>query len=302
MAKQYSGVSTLRKGDASDEITEGCLILEGGAFRGLYTSGALDAFMEEDLNMSCSVGISAGSLNGMNYISGQIGRSGRMNLQYRHDGRYCGFRALVQNKGVIGFKFIYGTMPNVEDFNGERFYSRPMKFYAQMASLETGGAEYVEKNSGTDIWQAVRASSSMPYVSKKVIVDGKPYLDGGCACKVPVDWGKEHGYDKTVIIRTRERGWRYPVKDKPSKMPYRFYRKYPEFAESLATTEVRHNEACARMEQMHDNGEIFVLWPSEHVTVSRLEKDMEKLGALYWLGYNDAKAAIPAIKEFLGAK
>ncbi len=296
-AKTYSGVDSLPEGRASDDITEGCILLEGGAFRGVYTSGVLDSLMQEGINMSCTVGISAGSLNGVNYVAGQIGRSARINLRYRLDGRYVGLKAFARNKGVIGFDFVFGPMDHVEPLDTERFMDPGRKFYAEVTNCLTGEAMFKEKSETSDILQAVRASSSMPYISAKVMVDGVPCLDGGCAYKVPLDWPIEQGYKKIVVVRTRERGWRSDGRQ--NRMPYRFYRKYKEFADVLAGSNARHDEICQRMEDMHDAGDIFVIWPSEHVTVSRLEKDMEKLGALYWLGYNDAKAQLPALKEYL---
>jgi len=88
--KTYSGISKIPSGRASDKLTEGCLVLEGGAFRGLYTQGFLDALMLADINLSCVIGVSAGALGGANYVSGQIGRSARINLNYRADSRYIG--------------------------------------------------------------------------------------------------------------------------------------------------------------------------------------------------------------------
>ena len=178
----YSGIETLPRGRASDNITEGCMVLEGGAFRGVYTSGVLDALMEEDINMRCTVGVSAGALNGVNYVSGQIGRSGRINLRYRHDSRYVGPKALRRNKGIIGFDFVFGDMAKVPPLDKKRFMDKSRQFYAVVTNLKTGKTEYLEKNSGIPPLRAVRASASMPFVSKPVIINGKPYLDGGCSC------------------------------------------------------------------------------------------------------------------------
>jgi predicted patatin/cPLA2 family phospholipase len=39
--------------------------------------------------------------------------------------------------------------------------------------------------------------------------------------------------------------------------------------------------------------------PSRPVDVTRLEPDMEKLGELYWLGYQDGTDRMDAIREYL---
>jgi hypothetical protein len=144
----YSGIGALPSGSASDNITEGCMVLEGGAFRGVYTSGVLDALMEEDINMRCTVGVSAGALNGVNYVTGQIGRSGRINLRYRHDSRYVGAKAIRRNKGIIGFDFVFGDMDRVPPLDKKRFMDRSRQFYIVVTNLKTGRTEYLEKNSG----------------------------------------------------------------------------------------------------------------------------------------------------------
>ncbi|MCD8205109.1 MAG: patatin family protein [Clostridia bacterium] len=299
--KVYSGLGTLPKGEASDKITEGCIVLEGGAFRGVYTSGVLDRLMEADINMRCTIGVSAGSLCAMNYVSGQIGRSAEVNLTFRHDSRYVGFRALMQNRGVIGFKFLFKNYPKDKTpFDEKRFMDPKRRFVAVATNCLTGGAEYFERGKCSDIYEAVRASSSMPYVSAKVKVEGTPCLDGGCADKIPYMWPINEGYDKVIIVRTRDKSWRKEIREKESRAPYTFYRgKYKPFAKALASSYRRANEAMDDIDRLEKEGRVFVIAPSSPVTVTRLEKDMEKLGALYWQGYHDAEKLLPELKEYL---
>ena len=160
--KVFSGLDRLPKGLASEQLTEGCVVLEGGAFRGLYTSGVLDALMEAGINLSCTVGVSAGALNGMNYVSGQIGRSGRLNLTYRHDSRYVGLKAIRKNRGVIGFDFILKNVNKEDPLNEERFFRPDRRFIVVATDCITGRPRYFEKSEGETIFQAVRASASMP--------------------------------------------------------------------------------------------------------------------------------------------
>lgn len=138
MEKVYSGIDRLPKGEAADRLTEGCIVLEGGAFRGVYGEGVLDALMEADLNFRCTIGVSAGALNGATYVSGQIGRSARINLRYRHDSRYVGARALRNNHGVIGFDFAFETLERDDPFDRARFMEPNRRFIAVAANCKTG--------------------------------------------------------------------------------------------------------------------------------------------------------------------
>lgn len=300
---KYSGLSKLPSGRTSDVIAPGCAVLEGGAFRGVYTSGVLDAFMEEDLNFECTVGVSAGALNGMNYVAGLIGRSGRINLSQRHNPRYvAGREAFRENAGVIGFEYVFHGYEedHPEDpYDFDRLYSTPRRFVAVATNCNTGEAEYFEKGKCSDILQAVRASASMPFVSKNVIIDGQPYLDGGCRVKVAYAWAMEQGFGKIVVVRTRLKESRRKVGKASGGLTRMFYHKYPKFAETQATSSARANADCDEMDRLESEGRIFVIAPSKDLGVSRLEKDMEKLGELYWLGYEDTRRQLPALREYL---
>ena len=294
----FTGVSRLPIGRASDKITDGCIVLEGGAFRGVYTSGVLDALMQADVNMSCTVGVSAGALNGVNYVSGQIGRSGRINLMYRHDSRYVGVRALSKNQGIIGFDFVFHDMPGVDKFDESRFNCPGRRFVSVVTNCLTGKTEYFEKDKCGDIFQTVRASASMPYVSKMVDIDGVPYLDGGCSCKIPYQWAIDSGFDKIVVVRTRQSSFRKQIKEHRNSKKS-LYKRYPEFAKVLKESNENYNRQCDELEKLEKDGRIFVINPSEPVSVGRLERDMEKLGALYYMGYEDAQKRLPDLYKYL---
>ena len=143
--KRFSGISKLPNGNTSNKIVPGCIVLEGGAFRGLYTSGVLDALMQFEINMQCTVGTSAGALNGFNYVAGQIGRSARINLGYRHDSRYVGLEAFKNNKGIIGFDFLMKGTQYFDPLNTPRFMNPTRDFIAVCTNCKTGRPEYFSK-------------------------------------------------------------------------------------------------------------------------------------------------------------
>ena len=298
MHKVYSGLENLPEGRASDHITEGCLVLEGGAFRGLYTQGFLDAMMENDINMACVIGVSAGALSGMNYISGQIGRSGRINLGFRHDSRYVGARAVLHSHSLLDIGFLTEDRGILEPFDHERFENSKQRFIAVATNCNNGKAVCFEKGRSRDIFAGVRASATMPYISPMVWIDGVPYLDGGCTCKIPYHWALQNGFQKIIVLRTRETTYRKP--DKISKTALRFYRSREAFAKKLAISNKSYNRQCDEIEQLHMEGRLLRIAPSETVTVARVEGDMEKLGNLYWLGYRDGVENDALIRNYLG--
>lgn len=292
-------VSHLPAGNASDKITEGCLVIEGGGFRGVYSGGVLDALMEADINMSCTIGVSAGALNGVNYVSGQIGRASRINLRFRNDDRYIGVQAMKNNNGIIGFSFLFKDVDTFEKFDYERFDKTPKRFIAVATNLLTGEAEYFEKGKCENIFQAVMASASMPYVSKPVIIDNIPYLDGGCVCRIPYQWALDNNFKKIIIVRNRVKEHRFTIYKNPYQIIKHTYRNYPDFAKALSVADEQYNNHCDELEKLEKEGRVLILSPSEDIRIDTLETNIEKLENWYFSGYNDTKARLQEIKNYL---
>ena len=282
----YSDFESIPNGRASNKLTDGCLVLEGGAFRGLYSQGIVDTLMLLDINFSCVIGVSAGALCGMGYVSGQIGRSARVNIGYRHDSRYIGARALAHSHSILDVGFLTEDRGILEPFDEERFMDPQRRFVAVATNCLSGEPTYFQKGECADIALAVRASATMPYMSPMVQIDDVPYLDGACSCKIPYEWALEQQYKKIVVIRTRERGYKKEVKDVP--LARRMYRNYPQLVKSLAGVNAYYNLQCDEIERLHAEGRLFCFAPSEPVTIDKVESDVQKLGDLYWLGVYDA--------------
>ncbi len=293
----YDKLDKIPTGSANDNIQDACLVLEGGAFRGLYNQGVMDAWMKHGLNFGCVIGVSAGALAGLNYVSGQIGRSARANLGYRHDRNYIGAGAVMKSRSMINLDFLISDLNEIEPLNEERFYSDRQRFVAVATNCITGEAEYFEKGKCEDIMAAIKASASMPYITPMVPIGDGLYLDGGCACKIAYQWALDEGYKKIVIVRTRNREFRKKPNQRYSAK--RFYRDYPAFAEKLDRMNADYNMQLDEIDNLEQSGRVFVVAPEKPVDVSRVEGNMQKLGNLYWTGYHDGKESLLPIKEYL---
>lgn len=299
MGQTYSRIDQIPQGKASANMTEGCLVLEGGAFRGLYTQGVLDAMMQNDINLSCVIGVSAGALGGLNYVSGQIGRSARINLSYRHDSRYVGVKALIRSHSILDVGFLTEDRGIIsEPLDKERFSRPDQRFIAVATNCLSGRPVCFEKGRcGDCMMDGVRASATMPYISPMVVIKGRPYLDGGCSCAIPYRWAMKQGYRKIIVIRTRDPLFR--KEEKRVSPAIRIYRRYPMLAVKLIQSDRRYNFQCDEVEQLHRRGRLLRIAPSVSVNVGRVEPDLEKLGELYWLGYNDCLANLEGIRKYL---
>lgn len=275
------------------------LILEGGGLRGVYTAGVLDAFIEAEVEFSSVYGVSAGSCQGCSYLAKQKGRGLRTNIDYVGDPEYFGMRSLLKTGDFFGVDMCYDKIPNVLDpFDYDAFEEYEGKFYAVVTNLETGQAEYLRvSNPRKHMWM-IRASSSLPLLSRTVIVKGKPYLDGGIGDSIPVKQSVADGNSKNVVILTREEGYRKEANPMLPLIRMR-YRKYPAFIETAKNRHISYNDTLDYLEAEAEKGNVFLIRPKEKVEVDRLEKDKDKLMRLYEIGYEDGKNAIQGLAAFM---
>ncbi len=292
----YRDIDMLPAGRARDSITQGALVLEGGGWKGLYTVGVLDAMMEEGINLSSVVGVSAGALSALGYVSGQIGWGARIDLRYRHDRNYVGIGALRRDHGITGFSYLFQNILTEMPIDEKRLNDPRRRLAVSATNLLSGQVVYFEKGH-CDLYLAVQASASVPFVTAPVMIDGVPYLDGGCAEKIPYQWAKESGEKKIVVVRTRELSFRR--RPGTSKLTGRMYRKYPAFVKSMENANESFNRTVEELESEAKSGKVFLIAPSKPVTVKRFDGDMEKLGELYWLGYHDLHDKLSQLKEYL---
>lgn len=279
------------------------LLLEGGSLRGLYTSGALDILMENGLYFPAVAGVSAGALNAVNYVARQPGRAASINLRYRHDPRYFGPRAAFNGGSLFGLNFMLRDLPQEVPFDNDTFYHGGQRMIAVATCVQTGKPAYFEKGkTDFDFLDAVRASASLPLVSVPVHLGRFSYLDGGCSCPIPLHWAQAEGFAKTVIITTRQKGFRKTLPGQRMVNLYDdFYGDRPLFLEAMLTQEVRYNALMDEIDALEEAGRIFVLRPVDPVDIGRFEKSTEKLLDLYNRGRREMRDRLPDLVQYLRA-
>ena len=283
------------------DILKGALCLEGGSLRGLFTAGVLDAFLDSDLYIEYVNGVSAGSMNGMNYVSTQRGRSKRINLKYLHDKRYISFRNMFTSRQIFNFDFLFGDISNKYDpFDWDAFNDKAQRYEAVATDVITGESAYFNKDSCSDIIAAVEASSSIPVMSKMIDVDGRKYLDGGISTSIAYNRAFELGYSKVVAVLTREEGYRKkPVNKVNESICKRYFKPLPKLVDKLMTVPKRYNEMQEEMDMLANEGRLLIIRPPKKVIVQRLEKSVAKLESLYKEGYEEGMKNIENVRKFL---
>lgn len=274
------------------------LVLEGGGLRGIFTAGVLDIFLEENIHIDGIIGVSAGALFGVNLPSKQKGRALRYNKKYLHDKRYMSISSLFKTGNIINRDFAFYELPfTLDPFDQETFQQSNTDFWVTVTNIETGEPEYIKINNAFEQMEAFRATSAMPIVSKIVEIDGKKYLDGGISDSIPYQKLQAMGYDKIIVVLTRPLEYR----KKPSSMWLFkwFYQKYPKLVERWANRYAEYNQTVEDVIQLNEKQEVFVIRPSKTMKISRLEKNLDRLQAMYDLGVEDAKNALAGLRRYL---
>ncbi len=275
------------------------LILEGGGMRGVYTAGVLDAFLENKVEFSSVYGVSAGSCHGCNYLSKQKERGAQVNIDYVDDPRYCSMRSLITTGDFFGVDMCYSKIPDVYvPYDYDEYSRYEGDFYVVLTNLETGKPEYHKvKDMKKDIWM-IRASSSLPLLSRTIVVNGRPYLDGGVSDSIPVKESIRRGNRKNVVILTRDGAYRKEPNSLLPVMRLR-YKKYPKFIETMKNRHIAYNETLDYIDREEKAGNLFVIRPQKTVEVGRLEKDKDKLRTLYRQGLEDGRAVVEEMRAYL---
>ncbi len=271
------------------EITERTsLILEGGGMRGIFTIGVLDSFMDRGIRFPYTIGVSAGACNALSYLSSQRGRAKFSNIDMMEKYSYIGIGRLLATGNIMDFDLLFHKLPEeIYPYDYDALARCPERLEIVTTSCLTGKACYFEeKNNPKRVIDIVKASSSLPFVCPIAYVDGIPMADGGVADSLPVKRAIEQGFDRPVIVLTRNKGYRKPAKG--TRVPFFMYRKYPRLKEAIRARNSIYNSQIEMIERMEEEGRAVVIRPERPIEVDRMERDTAKLLALYQEGYDCA--------------
>ena len=262
------------------------LILEGGGMRGIFTIGVLDNFMDRGIRFPYIIGVSAGACNGLSYMSHQRGRAKYADIDLLKEYDYIGLKYLFTKGNIMDFDLLFHKFPEeISPYDYDRLASSPERYEMVTTSCITGKACYFEeKKNPKRVIEIVKASSSLPFVCPIAYVDGEPMLDGGISDSIPLERAMSLGYDNNLVVLTRNHGYRKP--QKATRVPFFFYRKYPKIKETISGRNAMYNKQMELVEGMERDGRVHVLRPVNPVEVGRIERNTDKLLALYQEGYD----------------
>ena len=276
------------------------LVLEGGAMRGLFSAGVMDVMMEQGITFDGVVGVSAGAAFGCNYKSKQIGRAIRYNKLFAKDRRYCSIGSLIRTGDLFNARFAYHVVPERYDlFDYKTFEENPMEFYVVCTNVVTGKAVYKKiEHGGHDTYEWIRASASMPAVSRIVKLDNLKLLDGGVADSIPLEFFQNKGYEHNIVVLTQPKGY---VKEPNKLMPIMkvALRKYPNIIETMRTRHGMYNKQLEYIQQEEAKGHALLIYPPEKLPIGHISHNPEEMQRVYDIGRETAKEMLPRIIEYM---
>jgi predicted patatin/cPLA2 family phospholipase len=293
-------MTTGKPEDIYEKTMKKGLVLEGGAMRGLFSAGIMDVMLENNITFDGVIGVSAGAAFGCNYKSRQIGRAIRYNKRFARDKRYCSMQSFLRTGDLFGAEYAYHVVPNEYDiFDNETFEQNPTEFWVVCTDVETGEPVYKRCDQGGDVtFDWVRASASMPVVSRVVELEGYKLLDGGMSDSIPLKAFQRRGFERNLVIMTQPRGY---VK-KPSRLlpVIRLsLRKYPRVVETMQMRHLMYNDQLAYVEQEVRRGNTMAIYPDAALPIGHISHDPEEMQRVYDIGRETGLRKLDDIKSFL---
>ncbi len=278
------------------------LVLEGGGMKGVYTAGVLDFFLDKGMEFSSVYGVSAGACTMCSYLAGQKERGYRVIVDYLDNKHYCSAESLLTSGDLFNATMCYDLVPNyLNPYDYEAFAQYKGKAMAVVTNIKTGQAEYIRIKDGKKDMKAIQASSSLPLVSRNVKIGNSLYLDGGISDAIPIQKSILDGNTKNVVVMTKQKGFvRKPASPAMLALIKARYLRYPKVYELMKNRHIAYNRTLDYLKRQEENGKAFILQPEEDCKVGRIEKDEQKLEALYRVGYRDAERNYENLLAYLG--
>lgn len=282
-------------------MTKVGIVLEGGAMRGLFTTGVLDCLLDNNIEIDGIIGVSAGALFGVNYFSKQKGRVLRYNKKYLGDKRYISKRSLLLTGNLVSKDFAYYKITKeLDPFDNKTYIKNNKDYYVTATDIETGKPTYFKINDVYKQLEEFRASSAMPFASKIIKINNKKYLDGGISDSIPLDKCISLGYEKIIVILTQPLNYqKKPLSKKQINLINLKYHKYPKLIDTMNQRYINYNNTLEKIIDMENKKEIFVIRPPKKINVPITSKNTAKIQEVYDMGINECNKLISSLKEYL---
>lgn len=274
--------------------------------RASHSSGVLNAFLEAALHFDWVGGISAGSSCTANYLSRDPWRARHSFTEFASQPDFGGLRTFVRGKGMFHAEWIYERTSGPDDalpYDWQAYESNPAQFGIGAIRCTDGEMVYWGREDVAgmpDLMKRVRASSTMPVIMPWTMIDGIPHADGalGPTGGFAIDAAQAAGYEKFVVVLTRERGYRKSTVRSPRALRT-LMRKYPAVAQGVIDRPANYNRSLDELLQLESEGRAVLVFP-EQMPIGNSERNLSKLRKMYRRGLSMGRELAPQVREFAG--
>lgn len=258
------------------------LAVEGGGMRAVISAGMCTVLEAVGLTDAFDViyGTSSGALNGSYTATGQAAE-GASNYNDSATRRFTNAARMLIGRPAVDFGYLFDEIISKKRPYREEGFATGPEFRTLAVEQESKSLEMLH-----DFWSvdeltlAVRASCSIPVLSRPSTYHGKRYLDGGLLAPVPHKLALEHGATDVLALRTRPAGFR---KGSESRLGIRLARRQdPELATLIADQAGVYDRMAADLQQRSEEGDEHVYQiapPDDVVEISRTEHSLAKVRA-----------------------
>lgn len=278
------------------------LVVEGGGMKCAYSSGVLDVFMENGITFDYVNGVSAGCACAASFLAGQRERNRRFYSIHSMSKKYAGMENLIKTGSFFGLDYIYSTLTNedgADPLDFDAMEANPAEFEVVATDAETGHAVYFDKKDmRKNDYAEIKASCSLPVMSRPQVVGGREYFDGGVSDSLPIQRAWEKGVRRAVVIFSKPEG--FIKQPEGHRVIYTLaLRKYPAIIYRLNHRHEFYNRQITKIRQMRDEGKVLTFSPRADIEVSTYKVDQDVMEELYANGREDAERRVDELKEFL---
>lgn len=270
------------------------LVVEGGGMRGAFTSGVLDAFLQQQFNpFDLCVGVSSGSTNLANYLAAQQGRTLQIYLDHSLRSEFIQYGRFFKGGDLLDLKWMWDIVEKEHPLNQSHLFANHPEFYMVLTHAISGEATYI-KASKDNILDGLRASSSIPVLTRQAVeVFGEPYFDGGVADALPIHWAaQQNNVSKLMVLRTRPKSY-FKASSKGDQFLAKYmFKQQRGFAQSLLARTQRYNDSVEFVRSSSEQKILEVCPPDLKNMAGRLSKNKAKIRYSYDVGMETGLKAI----------
>ncbi|GGD65494.1 patatin-like phospholipase family protein [Lacimicrobium alkaliphilum] len=265
------------------------IVAEGGAMRGIFTAGVLDALMQaKHCPFDFAVGVSAGSTNLIGYLCQAPGRSKQIICDHATRDDFISWRRYLRGGHFCDVSWLWHASFADIPLDLQYYQRQKRPLWVVTTGVHSGKSHYF-KISPDNLHQVFPASCAVPLAYRNYpVIDGEPMTDGGLTDSIPVEFAYRQGARDITVILSKPLGYQkrksaLPVLTRP------FFRGYPKLYAAVLRRAQRYNRALQFITVPPLDCRIRVISPPADFKVGRFTKDTALLEQGYLQGIGAAQ-------------